>query len=165
MPEILLMRHAKSDWDASFGDDRDRPLNRRGINSARAMGRALRRSRRVPDAVLTSPAVRARRTAEIAADAGDWETPIEVVDSLYGGGVSTVIAAIAAAGSDRVMAVGHEPTWSATVAALIGGGRVRMATGTVAAIEVPSMARLQPGSGRLLWMLTPRLFTDGDSPA
>ena len=39
-----------------------------------------------------------------------------------------------------------------------------MATGTAACLGVPSWEDLGPGAATLLWMLTPRLFTDGRFP-
>jgi phosphohistidine phosphatase len=164
MPDLLLFRHGKSDWDAPFGVDRERPLAERGIRAARTMGRVLTLADQVPDLVLTSPAVRARTTAALATEAGGWRTPTVTVDAFYGGGPEAVIEALreAAGGAGRVMAVGHEPTWSHTASLLIGGGSIRVVTGAVAAVEVASWAGLAPGGGRLLWMLVPRLFTDAD---
>lgn len=158
-----MMRHAKSDWDASFGDDRTRPLNERGRRSAAAMGRLLSLTGRVPDAAITSPAVRARSTLEIALEAGGWHCPVVVDDRLYHGGPDTVIEAVRdhAGRSARLMIVGHEPTWSMLIADL-GGGAVRMVTGAVVALEVPEWPSLRRGSGRLLWMSIPRMLTDGD---
>ena len=49
MKTLLLMRHAKSDWDADYGPDHDRPLNERGLRSARLMGRVLAEEGLVPD--------------------------------------------------------------------------------------------------------------------
>ena len=36
---IILYRHGKSDWGAAYGSDHDRPLAKRGINSAKIMGK------------------------------------------------------------------------------------------------------------------------------
>jgi phosphohistidine phosphatase len=162
MPDLLLFRHGKSDWDAPFGYDRERPLAERGIRAARTMGRLLTLAHQVPDLVLTSPAVRARTTAELAAEAGEWAAPIVAVDAFYGAGPGAVIDVLRDAGGDaeRVMAVGHEPTWSHTASLLIGGGSIRVVTGAVAAVEVTTWAGLSPGGGRLRWMLVPRLFAD-----
>jgi phosphohistidine phosphatase len=161
MPEVQLMRHAKSVRDAPVPRDRDRPLAPRGEAAAAAMGVALARMGVAPGHVMTSPAVRAEMTARIAADVGGWDAEIEVVDALYGGGTNAVIAAMAAApGVERLMLVGHEPTWSDAVATLVGGGAHAMVTAAVACIEVSSLSR--PVRGSLLWLLTPRLLTDGD---
>ncbi|MDH3462867.1 MAG: histidine phosphatase family protein, partial [Acidimicrobiia bacterium] len=37
MLQLILMRHGKSDWDASYGADHDRPLAERGVRSAELM--------------------------------------------------------------------------------------------------------------------------------
>lgn len=154
MPEFLLLRHAKSDHPSGV-PDRDRPLSDRGRRSAEAIGREITRLGAVPDTILTSPAVRARDTAAIARAAGGWPAPLEVVESLYGGGVRSVLDALAG-GRGRVLAVGHEPTWSMAVEALIGGGSIAMVTAAVACVETNGPPA--PGSGMLRWMLHPRLF-------
>lgn len=150
------MRHAKSDHPAGVADI-DRPLSNRGLESAAAMGRVLSSYGSPPDLILTSPARRAAATAEQARIAGGWAAPMQVIDAFYGGGVSEVIDAAAASWSgERVLVVGHEPTWSATASALVGGGRIQMVTAAVACIEfVPP---LSTGEGWLRWMLHPRLF-------
>jgi phosphohistidine phosphatase len=77
-----------------------------------------------------------------------------------------VIAAVRDRAGDagRILVVGHEPAWSQTVSVLLGGGRVRMATGTAASLGVSSWEELAPGACALLWMLPPRLFTEGRFP-
>lgn len=165
MAELILMRHAKSDWEASFELDARRPLSARGRAAADTMGRVLTAAGRVPDFILTSPAVRAFTTAEMAAAAGGWSAEVMVVDDLYGGGPADVLAAVKAVPgpSIRVLVVGHEPTWSETVSVLAGGGRVRMPTAAAAGLEtlVSSWEAIGPGTCRLRWLLPPRLFTDG----
>lgn len=162
MAEILLMRHAKSQRDVPL-PDLARPLSPRGEKAARRMGGVLTAMGKVPDLILSSPAVRAESTARLAADAGEWDASIEIVDSLYGGGVRHLFDAtrVTPNSASRVMLVGHEPTWSMAVASLCGGGDHRMVTAAVACVETAAFAVAGPGSGRLLWMLTPRLFTDG----
>jgi phosphohistidine phosphatase len=164
--ELILLRHAKSDWAASSADDADRPLNGRGREAAGVMGRVLTMAGRVPDLLLVSPAQRARETADLAAAVGGWEAPIVADSRLSPGSPAEVIAVVRerAADAGRVLAIGHEPAWSQTVAVLLGGGRVRMATGAAACLGVPSWQELAPGTCTLLWMLAPRLFTDGHFP-
>lgn len=163
MKELILLRHAKSDWAAAFTDDADRPLNRRGREAAEAMGRVLALAGRTPDLVLTSPALRARDTADLAAAAGRWEAPIVADPRLSPGSPAAVVTVVQerAGEARRVMAVGHEPAWSETAALLLGGASLRMATGAAACLEVASWEELHAGACTLLWMLTPRLFTEG----
>lgn len=160
----MLLRHAKSDWDADYSSDHARPLNNRGMDSARAIGVAIARSRQIPDLVISSSALRAQSTAFLAADTGGWETEIRLTDELYGtsaGGVLSIVQDTPAE-VDRLMLVGHEPAWSTTAGILIGGGRVRVRTACVVAVDLPSWSLAEPGRGELAWMLAPRLFTDGD---
>ena len=158
MLTLLVMRHAKSDWNAAYGRDHDRPLNDRGVRSAEAMGRLLRTEGEVPDLVITSTAVRARATAELAAEAGDWSCEIRLEPLFYGAGVDGVISVAATSPPvGRVMVVGHQPVWSMLVSALTGE-RVEMRTGTVAVIrfEIDDWASLPGTAGRLDTVYQPR---------
>lgn len=129
------MRHAKSDWSADFESDHDRPLNDRGVRSARIMGRVLTSVGQIPDLIVTSTAVRARSTARLATEAGVWTCDIVLDPDLYGTGAdSAVQVASTVVGSDRLMLVGHQPTWSILVSVLTGQ-RLDMKTATVAVIE------------------------------
>ena len=166
MKELILLRHAKSDWGAAFGADADRPLSARGREAAGVMGRVLTLAGRMPDLVLTSPAKRARDTADLAATVGGWVAPIAEDARLSPGSPGDVISVVRERAGDagRILVVGHEPAWSQTAAVLVGGGRLKMATAAAACLEVPSWENLAPGSCTLVWMLTPRLFTDGRFP-
>ena len=77
MTTILLARHGETDWnrDHRFQGHADPPLNQRGREQARALGRRLVG---VPiAAVYTSPLRRARETAELVATAARAELRIE----------------------------------------------------------------------------------------
>ena len=160
MLELLVMRHAKSDWDAG-ADDHERPLAERGVKSARKVGRFLSRAAMVPELVISSTAVRARTTAELAAEAGGWGCPIERTSAFYDTDPGSVIAEIAARDAPpRLMVVGHDPTWSELVSLLAGGGAVRLPTAAVACLELPidSWQAVAPGKGRLVWLVVPKLL-------
>jgi len=135
MRTLLVMRHAKSDWNADYGRDHERPLNQRGVRSARHMGQVLSDEGQVPTVVITSTAVRARTTAELANEAGDWDAEIVLDSNLYGTDAETAVrVASDAPDVERLMLVGHQPAWSILVAALTGE-RVEMKTATVAVVE------------------------------
>lgn len=158
MKTLLLMRHAKSDWDADYGDDHDRPLNERGTRSARLMGRVLADEGLEPAHVISSTALRARTTAELANEAGEWGARLSLERALYDEGPKGVLATVASTPDvARLMLVGHQPTWSMLVAALTGE-RVEMKTATVAVIdlEVETWAGLANGTGTLRGILHPR---------
>ena len=164
MKRLILLRHAKSDWEADFETDHSRPLNERGMESARAIGVALAKSNQVPDIVISSSALRAQSTAFLAADTGGWQCEIRLTEELYGTSAGSVLSIVKDTPDsvNRLMLVGHEPTWSTTAGILIGGGRVRVKTACAVAIDVASWDLADPGRGELAWMLTPRLFTDGN---
>ncbi len=155
------MRHAKSDWEAGYESDHERPLNKRGVRSARVMGRLLADEGLVPDVAISSTAVRARNTAELAIEAGSWETELRLDRSLYESGPEGVLATGASASdAGRLMLVGHQPTWSMLVAGLTGE-RIVMKTATVAVVEVEvgSWDDLPTATGSLTRVLGPRTPT------
>jgi phosphohistidine phosphatase len=59
-----------------------------------------------------------------------------------------------------VLLVGHEPTWSALVSLLIGGGSIRLPTAGVAGIrfEADSWRDIEPGSGELRFLVAPKVL-------
>lgn len=160
MKTLLVMRHAKSDWEAEYATDHDRPLNQRGVRSAQLMGRLLAARRLAPQAVITSTAVRAHRTAELAREAGRWDANLFLEPNFYGTSSREVIAAITKAPNvDRLMVVGHQPTWSVVVDDLTDR-YVDMKTAAVAVIALPITvwADTAPMVGSLVEVLYPREF-------
>jgi phosphohistidine phosphatase len=162
MKTLFVMRHAKSDWGVAFGDDHERPLARRGVKAARRMGRFLADAGAAPQLVVSSTAVRALTTAELAAEAGDWGCPIVTTRKLYASDVESVLERVGETrtGVERLLIAGHEPTWSTLVTWLIGGGRVRMPTAAVACLDLPhgEWTDLAPGTCELRWLMTPRML-------
>ena len=63
MKTLILIRHAKSSWDAPGMSDSERPLNERGKKDAPEMAKRLRKRGLKIDAFVSSPAERALRTA------------------------------------------------------------------------------------------------------
>ncbi len=158
----MLMRHAKSDWDSDAVDDHSRPLNDRGVRSANRMGEVLRDLGLVPGLVISSTATRARSTAELARLSGGWDSRLVLEDRLYGASFTETLDVAAESGGDheRIMLVGHEPTWSQTLHHLTGA-RAAMRTATCADIEValPRWEALSTATtGSLVTLLQPRHF-------
>lgn len=163
MRRLMLFRHGKSDWDADYGQDRDRPLSRRGQRAANTMGIVLRRLGEMPDRIVSSTALRAESTAEMARLAGGWSGPLELVESLYGTSPADVLRVAAEHGgaAERLMLVGHEPTWSMLTTQLTGG-RVAVRTGTVVAIDldIDDWSQAPKATGTVAYALQPRMFED-----
>lgn len=64
MKRVVLLRHAKSSWDAAVTRDFDRPLNTRGRVAGVLMGQYLRREGIAWDVALVSPALRTRQSVD-----------------------------------------------------------------------------------------------------
>jgi phosphohistidine phosphatase len=162
MIELLIMRHAKSDWGDGVGSDLERPLAPRGVKAAKRTGRLLSRLGAAPELILSSPALRARSTAERAAAGGGWPSSIAIVPEFYGGRCAEVMTAIASFETSvrRILVVGHEPTWSDLVTVLCGGGRVFMPTAAVACLALvgDGWSELGPGRAELMWLVNPRML-------
>ena len=85
MKTIILFRHGKSDWNAHFEDDHDRPINKRGIKAAKKMGKHLSDRKEIPQILISSTALRARETIELAAQSGNWNSEYIFEPRIYGG--------------------------------------------------------------------------------
>ncbi|MDQ1136339.1 phosphohistidine phosphatase [Microbacterium sp. SORGH_AS 1204] len=116
MIQLVLARHAKSDWAEDGLDDHDRPLDDRGRRDAPAMARTLRRAGVRPTMLLSSTAVRARETAAVFADA--FEIDITEQPELYLAPPDRLLRAARSSGADEVMVVAHDPGMSALVSRL-----------------------------------------------
>src|SRR4029079_309598 len=84
MKTLLLLRHAKSDWDDSSLRDFDRPLAARGERDAPRMGKALRKSGASPDFIVSSPAARAKATVEAVVKAARLSIKPSFDENVYG---------------------------------------------------------------------------------
>lgn len=136
MKKILIMRHAKSDWSDGSLRDFDRPLNNRGSKAAPLMGKEIKKLGLTPELIISSPALRARMTAEAVKDNCEYNNDIIWNDSFYFGYTSEIIDAVRNVDDavQSVMIFGHNPTWS-TVAEILSGEYISMKTADVVVLE------------------------------
>ena len=83
MKSILLFRHGKSDWNANYKKDHDRPLSKRGVKAAKLMGLYLLNIQQIPDLIISSTALRAKTTAQIAKKFGQWNSELILDNNIY----------------------------------------------------------------------------------
>lgn len=150
MKTLLLLRHTKSSWKDESLPDHDRPLNKRGKKAAPLMGRLIRNKGLLPDLVLSSTAVRARRTAEHAMEAAGYEGPLELLEELYlatAGTLLDVAARVPRESVERLLLVAHNPGMEELVA-MLSGSKGAFPTGALAAfdIEIDRWCDLGPGA-------------------
>ena len=109
---LLIVRHAEA---APGNPDELRPLTPEGREQARAVGTRLREAGFVANAVVSSPLLRARETAE-ALGLG----AIEIDERLAPGATPFDLREAATGRGETVVVVGHQPDCSKAVAALTG---------------------------------------------
>jgi phosphohistidine phosphatase len=109
---LVLVRHAEA---APGTPDELRALTPEGHEQARRLGEQLRADGIEPDAVLSSPLLRARETA---GDLGFGQA--EALDELAPGATAESVRAAVADRGETVVVVGHQPDCGRIAAALSG---------------------------------------------
>ena len=151
MAAIYLLRHAEavSHKGARARHDPERPLSAEGRARMERAARGVGRLGLTFDAILTSPYVRARQTAEIVAAALESAEGPRIEDDLASGArwdeVRRLLAALQEPAS--VLLVGHEPDLSRMAAEIIGAprGSLDFGKGTLACVVVDRIPPREPG--------------------
>ena len=152
--ELLLLRHADAgDSMAWTRPDAERPLSSKGHRQAARVARWLSSIDHRPDAIITSPKVRAAETASIVADT--FGLPVISEPRLAGAlDVPTIEAILRdAGGPSRPMLVGHDPDFSELAAHLSGMPMLEMRKGALVRIDI--VPPLDAGGGTLRWLVPP----------
>jgi phosphohistidine phosphatase len=155
--ELGLLRHAHAGDPATWeGPDDVRPLSEKGRQQADRLGRLLAAAGFVPDAMLTSPRLRAVQTAELVAD--HLGVRVRIVPGLAGFlDLDTLEALLDEAGApSRPVLVGHDPDFSDLLASLTGSPAIRLRKGAFALVEVGRP--LAAGAAELRWLIPPDLL-------
>ncbi|MBA2374503.1 MAG: histidine phosphatase family protein [Chloroflexi bacterium] len=155
--ELYLLRHAHAGDPAAWtGPDELRPLSAKGERQAERLGVLLASVRFRPDAILTSPKLRASQTAEIVA--GHLSVPVTAEERLAGAlDAATVEAIVRDAGDPaRVVLVGHDPDFSELVEALAGTSGVSMRKGAL--VRLDTSRPVSDGGAELRWLVPPDLL-------
>jgi phosphohistidine phosphatase len=168
MIKLMLMRHAKSDWNSHTADI-DRPLNSRGRRDAVAMGAYLEQMDLVPDKMIISPARRTRQTAELLLRNLPVDEQQVIVDrDLYLADIETLneIIELYAADNQRILLLAHNPgmddmvSYLASKAPPLSANGKLMTTCAVADFAVASIDTLRgPGRAELQGLYRPREIT------
>jgi phosphohistidine phosphatase len=156
--QLWLLRHAHAGDPMKWsGPDDIRPLSDKGRLQAERVGRLLAGSNMRPDAVLSSPKLRALETARLAAS--ELGMSVRVVDELGGPlNLAAVDALLRTAGDpQRPLLVGHDPDFSALAAELAGVADLPVRKATI--VRIDATRPLEPGSGILRWLVPPDLLS------
>jgi phosphohistidine phosphatase SixA len=159
--QLHLLRHAHAgDPEGWTGPDAARPLSPKGKRQAELLGRFLADVGFKPDAVITSPKLRAAQTAEIVAQALGVEVR-EDERLARGFDLVTIEAILFDTGEPtKPVLVGHDPDFSDLLGTLCGTSNVPMRKGAFARIDADRP--LKAGAGTLRWLVSPDLLAGRD---
>jgi phosphohistidine phosphatase len=157
--QLLIIRHGIAVARGTPGiPDEDRPLTPEGAQKFREAAKGLASLVGRPDALLTSPWLRAKQTAAIAAAAWGRIEPFETA-ALASGSFEEQASVLDRYPDEATVAVvGHEPWVSELLARLLGSrhdDRLGFKKGGAALVDVPG--RLVEG-GQLVWYLPPKVL-------
>jgi phosphohistidine phosphatase len=158
--QLHFLRHADAgDPEAWQGDDASRPLSEKGELQAERLGSFLAEVGFQPDAIISSPKVRARRTAEVVGAA--IGVGVRLDDRLAGGFDPAAVDAILADAGDprRAVLVGHDPDFSQVLGWLVNANGLTMKKGAFARVDVKGA--VADGRGTLRWLVPPDLLDRG----
>jgi phosphohistidine phosphatase len=164
MKRVIIVRHAKA-VPYGYDDDFNRELfEPRGFDDAKIVSNELRNYGILPDLIISSPAKRALKTAEIYADT--FEYPLEQIrreEDLYHG-ISThefvdLLKNIPEE-MNNVYIFGHNPTIFYLIKGLAPKFNEEVPTCSSVTIDfkIDSWKSIKSGSGKFAFQLSPRMF-------
>ncbi len=161
MKRLILMRHAKSDWNHPGLSDHDRPLNTRGRRAAPAMGAWLIAAGFAPDQALVSSAARTQETFRLS----DLTCPARTKAALYNAEAMAILKVIQNAdeAATTVIVIAHQPGMQETANRLLPDWEIDeypTAKAAILEIDSPSWFEVTWGDGRLIAEMAPKLLTE-----
>jgi len=157
---IILFRHGKADWRADFNPDHDRKLALQGIQEAKKMGKYLTSKNHIPDRVISSTAMRAKTTAELAMASGKWDSSFTLTSGIYGGDPLFLLNLVQSQDDHltSICLVGHEPNFSHFIVYMTDNAHEHFPTASMVKIDfdVINWKDISPGFGKKDWLVRPK---------
>jgi len=160
------MRHAKSDWSDAGRSDFDRPINSRGEKNAKAIGQWLLENNKIPQQIISSPALRAKQTTVLVVDAFTDALSEKIIyeKNLYLASLDSLLECIQLYknGLNSLMIVAHNPGLEGLLHYLLtqsdrsNNSITSMSTANLALFEFPNNAfDIYSDRGELVEFLKP----------
>ncbi|MFD0941738.1 SixA phosphatase family protein [Pedobacter boryungensis] len=163
--QLLIIRHAKSDWGNANLHDFDRPLNKRGTANAPEMAQRLSNQQIIPQLIVSSPALRAITTAKYFAKA--WKISskdIQQESEIYEANVKALLSVITNFDNelDIIALFGHNPGLTDLANYLSNAHIYNMPTCSVVFIEFPfdDWEEVSANTGKVLLFDYPKSLDD-----
>lgn len=159
MKTLYILRHAKSSWDNPDWSDFERPLNERGLRTAPFMGALMVKNNFTPEIVISSPATRAKQTAELVIKEMKSEADINFDERIYEASPRQLleVASDIHDAYNLAMLVGHNPGFENLVRILTGNIE-SMPTAALAVVdlEIDSWKEINAETGSLRKIIRPK---------
>lgn len=159
--ELYLLRHAIAAAPGSMElrSDAERPLTEDGIKKMRKAVHGIKAMALGFDEVISSPYLRARQTADLVMDELEMDSKIKLSEALVpSADFKDFVKLISQYPSEKkLLLIGHEPSLSGFVSALISSGKcasLEFKKGGMCCVEV---LEIKPSPvAQLKWLLTPQ---------
>lgn len=159
--ELLIWRHAKSDWSNEDVSDKERALSERGRRNAKKMADWLAAQDLLPDVILCSTAKRAQQTLNRLCK--DCDVQVFNLDSLYLADLSSLLVELAKVEGKRVLLIGHNPGLEKLIdylhaAPIEQSSQVKLLpTAAIAHFVMPAdWSSLERGDGKMVGITRPK---------
>ncbi|MDQ1142289.1 SixA phosphatase family protein [Pedobacter agri] len=157
--QLLLVRHGKSDWGNLDLKDFDRPLNKRGKENAPEMAERLVQRGFKFDLIVSSPAKRAKSTANFFAEAYQVDD-IRYEESIYEANTTALLKVINGLddSADTVIMFGHNPGFTDLANELSDADIYNIPTAGMVFMSFPfdSWKMVSRGTGELVFFDYPK---------
>lgn len=162
MKTLYLIRHAKSSWKNPDLPDKERPLNKRGIRDAPFMGVKLKEMKLLPELIISSDAVRAKKTAYAIAKEIDYDKDnIVLTDEIYEASTMELLTIIKELNQEfkSIMMFGHNPALTGLHNYLSKHYIDNIPTCGITAIRFENQwADINERSGNFLFFIFPKMY-------
>ena len=159
---LYLVRHAKSDWSDGTLQDFERGVKKRGYKDLKMMGSYLLLRRIVPDAILSSHALRAQITADKLAKKIDYAGTIHYMEDLYQSSYTKLLNTILLQDDtlQSIFLVGHNPELTELANYLVKDNIMKIPTLGILAItfKTASWEEITEQTGKVDFFIHPKQF-------
>jgi phosphohistidine phosphatase len=159
MKILYVLRHAKSSWSNLNISDFERPLNDRGLKTAPFMGKIMLKNNFQPEFLLSSPAVRAKETADLIKISANLQISVSFDERIYEASPQTLLHIVSELSNslNSAMIVGHNPGLEALVKALTGEFQAMPTAGlAVIDFDTENWSEVTSDIGKLRTVIRPK---------
>ncbi|MDX4071422.1 histidine phosphatase family protein [Aliarcobacter skirrowii] len=162
MRELILIRHAKSDWSNPFLDDFERPLNKRGEKNAPFMAKILKKEIQKPDLIISSPSFRTKLTLEYFLKEFEYKGEVIFEKSIYEAPFENLLKVIKNIDDKykTIFLIGHNPGLNDLANFLLGSFEDNIPTSGVLKIDFDtnSWKNISKDNSKLIFFKYPKMF-------